>query len=192
MTWVLASTSPRRKQLFAQAGFTIAGFEFEQVSPDIDETPLANEAAADYVVRLALEKAQAGLALSQAFNCPKVLGSDTSVVLKGVILGKPQDAADAKRILRQLSGNTHQVMTAVAITDGCQSLTRLCITDVTFCQLTDADIAAYIATQEPMDKAGAYGIQAIGGCFVESIQGSYSAVVGLPLVETRQLMQLFE
>ena len=192
MTWVLASTSPRRKQLFAQAGFTSAGFEFEQVSPDIDETPLANEAAADYVVRLALEKAQAGLALSQAFNRPKVLGSDTSVVLNDVILGKPQDAADAKRILRQLSGNTHQVMTAVAITDGCQSLTRLCITDVAFCQLTDADIAAYIATQEPMDKAGAYGIQAIGGCFVESIQGSYSAVVGLPLVETRQLMQLFE
>jgi septum formation protein len=192
MTWVLASTSPRRKQLFAQAGFTTAGFEFEQVSPDIDETPLANEAAADYVVRLALEKAQAGLALSQAFNCPKVLGSDTSVVLNDVILGKPQDAEDAKRILRQLSGNTHQVMTAVAITDGSQSLTRLCITDVTFCPLTEADITAYIATQEPMDKAGAYGIQAIGGCFVESIQGSYSAVVGLPLVETRQLMQLFE
>lgn len=192
MTWVLASTSPRRKQLFAQAGFATAGFEFEQVAPDIDETPLTNEDAADYVVRLALEKAQAGLALSQAFSHPKVLGSDTSVVLNGVILGKPQDAQDAMRILRQLSGNTHQVMTAVAITDGHQSFTRLCITDVTFCALTDADISAYIATQEPLDKAGAYGIQAIGGCFVESIQGSYSAVVGLPLVETRQLMQLFE
>ncbi|GAA0790551.1 MULTISPECIES: Maf family protein [Pseudomonadati] len=190
MTWVLASTSPRRKQLFDQAGFSIAHFSFEQVSPDIDETPFENEPAADYVVRLALEKAQAGLALATSFPQAKVLGSDTSVVLKGKILGKPQDAADAKQILQQLSGQTHQVMTGVAVTDGTHSFTRLCVTDVSFCQISDAEIDAYIATQEPMDKAGAYGIQALGGCFVESINGSYSAVVGLPLVETRQLMQL--
>ncbi|MCL1142108.1 Maf family protein [Shewanella gaetbuli] len=189
MTWVLASTSPRRKQLFAQAGFSIADFSFEQVAPDIDETPFENELAADYVTRLAIEKAQAGLTLAQVFPNPKVLGSDTSVVLNGAILGKPVDPQDAKRILQQLSGNTHQVMTAVAITNGQHTVSRLCITDVTFNQLTDAEIHAYIETQEPMDKAGAYGIQAIGGCFVAEIKGSYSAVVGLPLVETRQLMQ---
>jgi septum formation protein len=190
MTWVLASTSPRRKQLFAQAGFSIADFSFEQVSPDIDETPLANESAADYVVRLALEKAQAGLLLVPTLTDAKVLGSDTSVVLEGKILGKPQNAADAKHILRQLSGHTHQVMTGVAMTDGTHAYSRLCVTDVTFCHITDDEIDTYIATQEPMDKAGAYGIQALGGCFVETIKGSYSAVVGLPLVETRQLMQL--
>lgn len=188
MTWVLASTSPRRKELLAQAGFSYTGFNFELVAPDIDETPKANELAADYVCRLAIEKAEAGLILSAQFNQPKVLGSDTIVVLNGAILGKPVDAEDAKRMLTMLSGNTHEVMTAVALTDGQQTLTRLCSTHVSFCALSAADIDAYIASGEPMDKAGAYGIQALGGCFVKSISGSYSAVVGLPLVETRELL----
>ncbi|GGP41664.1 Maf family protein [Shewanella saliphila] len=188
MTWVLASTSPRRKELLAQAGFSYTGFNFELVAPDIDETPQPGEQAADYVRRLAAEKAQAGLLLSQHFSQAKVLGSDTIVVLNGVILGKPVDSEDAKRMLSLLSGQTHEVMTAVALTDGQQTLTRLCSTQVSFCALSAADIDAYIASGEPMDKAGAYGIQALGGCFVKSISGSYSAVVGLPLVETRELL----
>lgn len=191
MTWVLASTSPRRKDLFAQAGFDIPAFHFEQLAPDIDETPHQNETAEDYVTRLAQQKAEAGLALAESIPNPIVLGSDTSVVLNGNILGKPESKADAKAMLQQLSGKTHQVMTAVAMTNGHEAHTRLCITQVTFCPLSEQQISDYIETTEPMDKAGAYGIQGLGGCFVESISGSYSAVVGLPLVETRQLLQLF-
>ncbi|MGX9461963.1 Maf family protein [Shewanella sp. A14] len=188
MTWVLASTSPRRKELLNQAGFSYPNFTFELVAPDIDETPLSTETATQYVCRLALEKAQAGLALSDHFIAPKVLGSDTIVVLNGLILGKPIDQDDAKRMLMLLSGQTHEVMTAVALTDGKQTFSRLCCTQVTFCELAVADIEAYVASGEPMDKAGAYGIQALGGCFVKSIAGSYSAVVGLPLVDTRELL----
>ncbi|WP_350431961.1 Maf family protein [Shewanella sp. H8] len=188
MTWVLASTSPRRKELLLQAGFSHPGFSFELVAPDIDETPLSTETATQYVSRLALEKAQAGLALSEHFFAPKVLGSDTIVVLNDQILGKPVDQEDAKRMLNLLSGQTHEVMTAVALTDGEQTFSRLCRTQVTFCELSVADIEAYVASGEPMDKAGAYGIQALGGCFVKSIIGSYSAVVGLPLVDTRELL----
>ncbi|WP_153913860.1 Maf family protein [Shewanella sp. TC10] len=188
MGWVLASTSPRRKELFAQVGFSESQFSFKQVAPDIDESHLAGESAADFVVRLAIEKAQVGLSLCTDEVNPKVLGSDTIVVLGEQILGKPKDKQDAQRILLELSGQTHQVMTAVAVTNGSKTLTRLCQTEVTFCQLTLETINAYIDTQEPMDKAGAYGIQGLGGCFVKSIKGSYSAVVGLPLVETRELL----
>ncbi|AZG34568.1 MULTISPECIES: Maf family protein [Shewanella] len=188
MTWVLASTSPRRKELLAQAGFSHPGFTFELVAPNIDETPLSTETAEQYVCRLALEKALAGLALSGHIIAPKVLGSDTIVVLNQQILGKPMDQNDAKRMLTLLSGQTHEVMTAVALTDGEHTFSRLCRTQVSFCELSAADIDAYIASNEPMDKAGAYGIQALGGCFVQSISGSYSAVVGLPLVETRELL----
>ncbi|MEH6465103.1 MAG: Maf family protein [Shewanella psychromarinicola] len=188
MTWVLASTSPRRKELLAQAGFSHPGFTFELVAPNIDETPLSTETAEQYVCRLALEKALAGLALSGHIIAPKVLGSDTIVVLNQQILGKPMDQNDAKRMLTLLSGQTHEVMTAVALTDGEHTFSRLCRTQVSFCELSAADIDAYVASNEPMDKAGAYGIQALGGCFVQSISGSYSAVVGLPLVETRELL----
>ncbi|MCL1068456.1 Maf family nucleotide pyrophosphatase [Shewanella olleyana] len=188
MGWVLASTSPRRKALFAQVGFSESQFSFKQVAPDIDESHLAGESAAEFVVRLAIEKAQVGLSLCTDETNPKVLGSDTIVVLGEQILGKPKDKQDAQRILAELSGQTHQVMTAVAVTNGTKTLTRLCQTEVTFCHLTPETINAYIDTQEPMDKAGAYGIQGLGGCFVKSIKGSYSAVVGLPLVETRELL----
>jgi septum formation protein len=188
MTWVLASTSPRRKELLAQAGFSYPDFTFELVAPDIDETPFPTETAEQYVCRLAVEKAQAGLALSGHIIAPNVLGSDTIVVLNELILGKPLDQDDAKRMLTLLSGQTHEVMTAVALTDGEHTFSRLCRTQVTFCHLSAADIDAYVASNEPMDKAGAYGIQALGGCFVQSISGSYSAVVGLPLVETRELL----
>jgi septum formation protein len=188
MTWVLASTSPRRKKLLAQAGFSHPGFTFEIVAPNIDETPLSTETAEQYVCRLALEKALAGLALSGHIIAPKVLGSDTIVVLNQQVLGKPMDQNDAKRMLTLLSGQTHEVITAVALTDGEHTFSRLCRTQVSFCELSAADIDAYVASNEPMDKAGAYGIQALGGCFVQSICGSYSAVVGLPLVETRELL----
>ncbi|MBB1362376.1 MULTISPECIES: nucleoside triphosphate pyrophosphatase [unclassified Shewanella] len=188
MAWVLASTSPRRKELLAQAGFSHLDFSFQLVAPNIDETPLLTETAEQYVCRLALEKAQAGLVLSGHVVKPQVLGSDTIVVLNGLILGKPTDLNDAKRMLALLSGQTHEVMTAVALTDGEHTFNRLCRTQVSFCELSAADIDAYVASGEPMDKAGAYGIQALGGCFVKSITGSYSAVVGLPLVETRELL----
>ncbi|MGI2179511.1 Maf family protein [Shewanella frigidimarina] len=188
MAWVLASTSPRRKELLAQAGFSHLDFSFQLVAPNIDETPLSTETAEQYVCRLALEKAQAGLALSSHVVKPQVLGSDTIVVLNGLILGKPIDQNDAKRMLALLSGQTHEVMTAVALTDGEHTFNRLCRTQVSFCELSEADIDAYVGSGEPMDKAGAYGIQALGGCFVKSITGSYSAVVGLPLVETRELL----
>lgn len=188
MTLVLASTSPRRKELLGQIGFGRASFHFEQVAPDIDETPRAGEMPRDYVQRLAAEKALAGLTLCAGMIEPKVLGSDTIVVLADRILGKPADESDAKCMLRTLSGNTHTVMTAVALADSDNVTVRLVETQVRFCVLTDADIEAYVASQEPMDKAGSYGIQGLGGCFVESIMGSYSCVVGLPLVETRELL----
>lgn len=188
MTLVLASGSPRRQQILTEIGQLQRDFEFEIVTPDIDET-YQGEAAADFVLRLAKEKAQAGFALCHHLEAPRVIGSDTIVVLDGNILGKPVDKADAVKTLQALSGQTHQVMTAVAITNGSETVSKVVSTAVTFCQLNMEDILAYIETQEPMDKAGAYGIQAIGGSFVASINGSYSAVVGLPMVETRQLLQ---
>ncbi|MFB2638730.1 nucleoside triphosphate pyrophosphatase [Shewanella bicestrii] len=188
MNLVLASTSPRRKELLTHIGLGRAEFRFTQVAPDIDETPRAGELPRDYVQRLAAEKAQAGLALCSGMSQPAVLGSDTIVVLENEILGKPVDEADAKRVLRALSGKAHTVMTAVALAMADQTSVRLVETLVRFCVLSDADIDAYVASQEPMDKAGSYGIQGLGGCFVESIEGSYSCVVGLPLVETRELL----
>lgn len=192
MKLVLASGSPRRKELLGQLGFlstnNTAPFEFEILAADIDESHQAGESATDFVVRLAKEKALAGLALYGEGKNAVVLGSDTIVVQGDTILGKPTDAANAAEILASLSGKRHQVMTAVALTDGRKTISRLVTTQVQFCALTEADILAYIATGEPMDKAGAYGIQGLGGNFVEAIEGSYSAVVGLPLVETRALL----
>ena len=195
MDLVLASTSPRRKELLAQIGFGRPEFSFTQVAPDIDETVQQGEAPRDYVRRLAAEKAQAGLALCADMSQPAVLGSDTIVVLENQILGKPQDVADAKQTLSELSGRTHTVMTAVALTykagesDSTLKISvRLVETQVRFCALSTADIEAYVASKEPMDKAGSYGIQGLGGCFVAAIEGSYSGVVGLPLVETRELL----
>lgn len=195
MDLVLASTSPRRKELLAQIGFGRPEFSFTQVAPDIDETVQQDEEPRDYVRRLAAEKAQAGLALCADMSQPAVLGSDTIVVLENQILGKPQDVADAKQTLSELSGRTHTVMTAVALTYKAgesdsilKTSVRLVETQVRFCALSTADIEAYVASKEPMDKAGSYGIQGLGGCFVAAIEGSYSGVVGLPLVETRELL----
>ncbi|MCS6135598.1 septum formation inhibitor Maf [Shewanella baltica] len=194
MDLVLASTSPRRKELLAHIGLGRPEFCFTQVAPDIDETVQQGEAPRDYVRRLAAEKAHAGLALCADMSQLAVLGSDTIVVLENQILGKPLDVADAKRTLIELSGRTHTVMTAVALTYQAdadlsfKTSVRLVETQVRFCALSAADIDAYVASQEPMDKAGSYGIQGLGGCFVAAIEGSYSGVVGLPLVETRELL----
>lgn len=194
MDLVLASTSPRRKELLAHLGLGRSEFCFTQVAPDIDETVQQGEEPRDYVRRLAAEKAQAGLALCADMSQPAVLGSDTIVVLENQILGKPLDVADAKRTLSELSGRTHTVMTAVALTYqtdadlSFKTSVRLVETQVRFCALSAADIDAYVASKEPMDKAGSYGIQGLGGCFVAAIEGSYSGVVGLPLVETRELL----
>lgn len=185
---VLASASPRRRELLSQLGFSRSDFSFITLSADIDESHIAGESPQVFVERLAVEKAQAGLALAQLEDAA-VIGSDTIVVLGDDILGKPTDEAHALAMLSQLSGETHWVMTAVAITDGEKVLTRVVETQVKFCPLSEQDILAYIATGEPMDKAGAYGIQALGGSFVEWIKGSYSAVVGLPMVETRALLK---
>ncbi|QYK05736.1 Maf family protein [Shewanella zhangzhouensis] len=191
MTLVLASQSPRRRELLAQAGLGVAGFSFDRVNPDIDETPLVGESPANYVARLAVEKAKAGLALCGHINAPVVLGSDTIVVLDGALLGKPGDKEEAVAMLSALSGREHEVMTAVALTDGDRTLCDTVTTKVRFADLSRQDILAYVDTGEPMDKAGAYGIQGLGGVFVEAINGSYSAVVGLPLVESRRLLAAF-
>ncbi|CAM6908616.1 MULTISPECIES: Maf family protein [Enterobacter] len=180
----LASGSPRRQELLTQLGVS-----FERIVTGIEEKRAEGESAQQYVSRLAREKAKAGVA-SVPRDLP-VLGADTIVILNGEVLEKPRDADDAARMLRKMSGQTHQVMTAVALADSQHVLDCLVVTEVTFRVLTDDDIAAYIASGEPMDKAGAYGIQGLGGCFVRKIHGSYHAVVGLPLVETYELLSNF-
>ncbi|PPK52977.1 Maf family protein [Marinobacter persicus] len=177
---ILASASPRRTELL-----TSIGVSFDVQPADIDETPGPDETAYDYVERLAREKAEA-VALSNPHQL--VMGSDTSVVLEGEILGKPATQAEARSMLTRLSGNTHQVMTAVALVGKGQCQSVVSVTNVTFRQLEAGEIDAYIATGEPMDKAGGYGIQGLGGIFVTDLQGSYSAVVGLPLQETAALL----
>lgn len=177
---ILASASPRRTELL-----TSIGVSFDVQPADIDETPAPDETAYDYVERLAREKAEA-VALSNPHQL--VMGSDTSVVLEGEILGKPATQAEARSMLTRLSGNTHQVMTAVALVEKGQCQSVVSVTNVTFRQLEADEIDAYIATGEPMDKAGGYGIQGLGGIFVTDLQGSYSAVVGLPLQETAALL----
>lgn len=180
----LASGSPRRQELLGMLGVT-----FERLVPGVEEQRAPQEAPQNYVTRLARDKARAGVALA-ARDLP-VLGADTIVVLDGDVLEKPRDAAHAAEMLRRLSGQTHQVMTAVALADRLRVRERLVITRVTFRALTAQDIAAYVESGEPMDKAGAYGIQGLGGCFVRRIEGSYHAVVGLPLVETWELLSEF-
>ncbi|MCK6839015.1 Maf-like protein [Enterobacter asburiae] len=180
----LASGSPRRQELLTQLGVS-----FERIVTGIEEKRAEGESAQQYVSRLAREKAQAGVA-SVPRDLP-VLGADTIVILNAEVLEKPRDADHAARMLHKMSGQTHQVMTAVALADRQHVLDCLVVTEVTFRVLTDDDIAAYIASGEPMDKAGAYGIQGLGGCFVRKINGSYHAVVGLPLVETYELLSNF-
>lgn len=180
----LASGSPRRRELL-----TLLGVPFDIILTHTEEQRQPGESAESYVRRLAQDKARAGVALS-AEDRP-VLGADTIVVLNGRVLEKPHDAAHAAEMLSLLSGRQHQVITAVAIADRQDMMCQQVVTDVTFRTLSQQDIADYIATGEPMDKAGAYGIQGKGGCFVRTITGSYHAVMGLPLVETHELLSNF-
>ncbi|PVZ79498.1 septum formation inhibitor Maf [Serratia sp. S1B] len=180
----LASTSPRRRELL-----TLLGISFDVILTHTQEQRHENETAENYVCRLAQDKARAGVLLVPPDR--PVLGADTIVVLDGQILEKPHDEQHAAQMLAALSGKQHQVMTAVAIADQHDVLCQRVVTDVTFRTLLPQDIRDYIATGEPMDKAGAYGIQGKGGCFVRTITGSYHAVVGLPLVETLELFNHF-
>jgi septum formation protein len=180
---VLASASPRRVELLQQLGVV-----FRQLPANIDETQIADETAEDYVQRLAREKARAcAAALPDVTGV--VLAADTCVVLDQQILGKPLDALDALAMLARLSGREHTVLTAVCVRYGDEELETLSTTRVKFLTLQREQIENYIASGEPFDKAGAYGIQGLAGAFVESLQGSYSGVVGLPLAQTWQLLQ---
>lgn len=182
---LLASASPRRKELLQQIGVNI-----DVCAVNIDESMREAELAEDFVLRLAQEKAEAGGCL--AGNQLPTLGSDTIVVCDGVVMGKPKDQQHALAMLKQLSGRTHQVLTAVAITDGSSMESCLVSTDVTFNGLTEQQMLDYWQTGEPADKAGGYGIQGLGAVFVKHMVGSYSAVVGLPLAETAQLLAKFD
>jgi septum formation protein len=177
---ILASASPRRKELLDQIKVTY------KVNPvDLDETPLPNETPLDYVQRLATEKSAACIA--QLGDKLPVLAADTAVVLGDLIMGKPKDKEDALAMLRQLSGKMHRVYSAISLR-GREHGQAVSITEVTFRLLTEDEIVAYWQSGEPIDKAGSYAIQGLGGVFVESISGSFSGVVGLPLFETAELL----
>lgn len=180
---VLASASPRRRELLEQIGLS-----FSVAPVDIDETPMPDERPDHYVERLARQKAEAGLA--QAGDPDSlVIGSDTTVVCDDRIMGKPTNEGQAAEMLRLLSGRTHKVMTAIALAGEHGCYARLVVTEVRFRDISDEQIAAYWQTGEPVDKAGGYGIQGKGAVFVDGLWGSYSAVVGLPLQETAELFE---
>lgn len=181
---ILASQSPRRRELLTQLGY-----QFSTCPADIDETVKTDESPIEYVERLALEKSQY-IAKNQS-DTTLVLGSDTCVVYQNNILGKPEDLAQCLEHLTMLSGNTHQVLTSIAVVQGELSKSVVVCTDVDFKVLSTEEIKNYWQTGEPQDKAGSYGIQGIAGQFVKQINGSYSAVVGLPLYETAQLLAEF-
>ena len=190
---ILASASPRRHELLTQAGYV-----FDVLISNIDETPLANEPAAAYVERLAIEKAQAVCAMSDIVDAGEstiILAADTAVVLPdGIILGKPQNVLDARRMLGLLSGRTHAVMTGLAavntISKAFQSTVE--ITQVTFNVVTEGEIAEYVAGGEPLDKAGAYAIQGYAARWIPRIEGDYFNVVGLPIARTVELLDALE
>ncbi|MGG4606632.1 Maf family protein [Providencia sp. Me31A] len=180
----LASGSPRRRELVQHLNYT-----FEILRPEVEEKWQPGETPEDYVQRLARDKSLAGVAIAPE-DWP-VLGADTIVVLGGKILEKPRDNTHAEAMLSTLSGKTHQVMTAIALSNRQETQQALIVTDVTFRALSLLEIREYIQSGEPMDKAGAYAIQGNGGRFIRKINGSYHGVVGLPLVETDELIQRF-
>lgn len=192
-SWIyLASQSPRRSQLLQQLGVA-----HELLLPDAAEdaesleAELPGEAPIDYVQRvthLKLDAAVERLARRGTTPAP-ILCADTTVALGARILGKPQDAADAERMLAELAGQEHQVFTAVALAHGAQRLAALSVSSVRFAAMTPAQIAAYVASGEPMGKAGAYGIQGRAAAYIAHMQGSYSGIMGLPLFETAQLLR---
>ena len=200
----LASRSPRRRELLQQLGVAFDTLLFRsEARPDaeVDETPRAGEPPLAYVERVARAKAAFGLQLIgiRHLRPQPVLSADTTLEFEGEIIGKPVDAADATAILRRLSGKTHRVLTAVAVAAGQipgqfvglagESVAcRINVSEVCFKTLSNEEIARYVASGEPMDKAGAYGIQGRAGRFVERLAGSYTGVMGLPLFETGELL----
>jgi len=180
----LASKSPRRQELLTQVGIC-----FKLISVNVDETPHTNEAAYDYVQRLAEEKATAGTQQLKQPSGIAVLGADTIVTLDQEVFGKPQNFEHARDMLMRLSGRSHQVMTSVAIARGnTKTLSIVQTSQVTFTQLNQDVIENYWASKEPWDKAGAYAIQGLGAAFISHLEGSYSGVMGLPIYETIELM----
>ncbi len=184
----LASRSPRRGEIL-----TNMGIDFEVVPSDIDESVLPDEEPDAYVLRLARKKAEVCLEHIRKHHLQElpVLAADTTVCMDGDILGKPEDDADAATMLRHMSGRVHWVHTAVAVGLGDHIETALSSTVVSMAELSKAQIAAYIATGEPRDKAGAYGIQGMASLFIKRIDGSYSGVMGLPIFETGELLKKF-
>jgi septum formation protein len=185
VTIILASNSPRRKELLRQIGL-----DFRVDPADVDESVLPGESPEGYAVRVALDKARAAAARA---GTGIVVAADTIVVLDEEILGKPADPGDAERMLKLLSGNVHRVITGLAVMDAAtgKALTRASITRVWFRSLTLPEIISYVATGEPLDKAGAYGIQERGALLVDKIDGCYFNVVGLPLSLLGELLLSF-
>ena len=184
---ILASASPRRRELLTQAGF-----EFQVHPAHIPEDPRPGEEPVAYVTRLAREKAQTAFA-RLAEESPSglvVLGADTTVTVDGEILGKPEDAADAARMLRMLSGRSHLVVTGVAVVTAQSTEVASEVTAVRFLTLSEAEIEAYVASGEPMDKAGAYGIQGRAARWIPRIDGCYFNVVGLPLALVSTMLEV--
>lgn len=193
----LASRSPRRRELLRQIGvhFDLLVFRSGErgEDADVDESPYDDEDVARYVERLALTKADAGFKRLRWRHLPPqpVLAADTTLEVDGEIIGKPESPEQAREILHRLSGRTHTVLTAVAMSDGERTRSALNISSVRFRELDETEIRHYVASGEPMDKAGAYGIQGKAAIFVEEIRGSYSGIMGLPLFETGRLLETF-
>jgi septum formation protein len=194
----LASASPRRRELLRQIGvqFDVLVFRVGErgEDADVDESLQADEKAERYVERLALTKASAGVKRLLWRKLPRqpVLAADTAIELDNKIIRKPTDINDAHDILQQLSGRSHRVLTAVAVSDGEKIRSMMSTSEVRFKPLSDDNIRHYISTGEPLDKAGAYGIQGFAATFIEEIHGSYSGIMGLPLFETAALLTVFD
>jgi septum formation protein len=189
MKLILASASPRRAEILRNAGFP-----FDIFPADVDETILRDERAEDYVRRLAEEKARVAMERLTPHTIPAiVIGADTTVVAGGQILGKPADKEDARRMLRLLSGQTHEVLTGLSVTRSAdsRSASHVETTRVIFASLSESEIENYLASGEPFDKAGAYGIQGIGGRYVTRIEGCYFNVMGLPLSRLWSMLRDF-
>lgn len=182
----LASQSPRRRQLLEQVGI-----RFDAIDVEVPEVRAPGEPPADYVSRVAREKAGAGLLKLAGVAGAVVLGADTEVVLGDEVFGKPADAAHAADMLRRLSGRAHQAISVVWCVSAGREEHALSVSEVVFAPLTESAIAAYVATGEPIGRAGAYAIQGRAAAFISRLSGSYSGVMGLPLFETVELLRTF-
>lgn len=184
----LASRSPRRRELLTQMAV-----DFAVIAADVDESVQPGESPQDYVQRIAVEKARAGVSGLAANDKKPVLAADTAVIVDQTIFGKPVNDDDARRMLKLLSGHSHLVMTAVALASENDLKTAISVSEVRFAAMTEAEIDWYIQTGEGRDKAGSYAVQGLGAIFIDQIQGSYSGIMGLPVRETGQLlMQMSE